>query len=239
MLKKLILILLLSIGLQAQDYEKVGLISKFGAAVGFTPVWTIPNVSTMNSYLQGFGVENINTSGFIGYGGSGYIYVLVVKNLRVGGIGFGGTTTLSSSNNNSRSAEYYSGMGGLTIEYTLPFVKDIAISVGGIIGGGSTSINLYQNSGPQNWDNIWTDFNSPSLNQRRELKNAFFTITPTINLDYPINRFIAFRIGGGYTIPFSTSWEADNGNEINNLPGNLSSNSFFIQTGIFIGFFAF
>lgn len=239
MLKKLTLILLFTFVIRAQDYEKVGLISKFGAAVGFTPVWTVPNVSTMNTYLNAFGVDQINTSGFIGYGGSGYIYVLVVPNLRIGGIGFGGTTTLSSQNNNGRAAEYYAGMGGVTVEYTLPFIKDFAVSVGGIIGGGSTSINLYQNSGSQNWDNIWSDFNSPSNNQRRELKNSFFTITPTVNVDYPINRFVAIRFGAGYTIPFSKTWESDNGNKINNLPSDLSSNSFFIQTGVFIGFFAF
>lgn len=239
MLKKLTLILLLSFVIKAQDYEKVGLISKFGAAAGFTPVWTFPNVSPINNYLQTFGVEEINSSGFIGYGGSGYIYILVVKNLRVGGIGFGGTTTLKSLNNNGRSAEYYSGMGGLTIEYTLPFIKDFAVSLGGIIGGGSNSINLYQNNGNQDWDDIWKDFNSSSLNQRRELSNSFFTVTPTINIDYPLNRFIAFRIGAGYTIPFSTTWESDNGNEISNLPSDLSSRSFFIQTGIFVGFFAF
>ncbi|MBZ0180947.1 MAG: hypothetical protein K8F60_00685 [Melioribacteraceae bacterium] len=239
MLKKITLIILLTLSISAQDYEKVGLISKFGAAVGFTPVWTIPNASTMNNYLQAFGTEKINSSGFIGFGGSGYIYILVVKNLRVGGIGFGGTTTLSSANSSNRSAEYYSGMGGLTVEYTLPFTKDVAISVGGIIGGGSTSINLYQNNGSQKWDNIWNDFNSPSFNQRREIKNTFFTVSPTINIDYPINRFIAVRLGAGYTIPFSTSWESDNGNVVNNLPNDLSSNSFFIQTGVFIGFFAF
>ena len=71
------------------------------------------------------------------------------------------------------------------------------------------------------------------------MSNAFFTITPTLNIDIPITRFIAFRIGGGYVLTLGDSWKIENGQELLNVPSQLSGNSFYIQTGIFFGFFAF
>ena len=41
-------------------------------------------------------------------------------------------------------AIYSLGGGGLTVEYTLPFIKNIGVSVGAILGAGSMSLELYQ-----------------------------------------------------------------------------------------------
>jgi hypothetical protein len=131
-------------------------------------------------------------------------------------------------------------LGGLTIEYSFPFIKDIAVSVGTIIGIGSTSLELYQNSGSFDWNDVWKEVTDPgekSQNINRTISNTFFCLAPTLNVDIPFYRFFAFRIGGGYMFDLSKNWEADNGQTINNIPSDLNSNAVFIQVGIFVGYF--
>jgi hypothetical protein len=63
--------------------------------------------------------------------------------------------------------------------------------------------------------------------------------TPTVNLDFPLNRFILIRLGVGYQLAFNDDWTADNEQELKNVPSDLNANAFFIQSGLFIGFFSF
>ncbi len=112
-----------------------------------------------------------------------------------------------------------------------------------VIGGsGKAEIDIYQNKGFLGWQSLWGEVSNSSKttkNINRRLTNKYFTITPTLNVGISLNRFIAFRIGGGYLLPFNNTWKVDNDKELINTSGNLRLNSFSIQTGLFIGFFAF
>lgn len=223
--------------------SQFGSIAKFGMAVGFSPMWVIPNLKPINNQLAGFGVEAFPESGMVTWGGGGYAYVLFVKNLRIGGIGYNGTMTTSGRDDiTQKQADYSISGGALTIEYTLPFINKFDLSVGLMIGGGSQEISIYKNNGNFSWDRIWYGANNDSLSSGsfgRILKNSFFTLAPTVNFDFPINRFMAFRFGGGYIFSIGNNWTVANEQSIANVPSDLNGNSFFIQTGIYIGFFAF
>ncbi len=223
--------------------EQVGWISKFGAAGGFTPMWTIPDLKAINEVLPSFGVDNLPEGGMLVLGGGGYVYVMFIDNLRIGGMGFSGSVSRSSTLDNFNKEVIYSvGGGAVTIEYTLPFIKKVAVSVGTMIGGGSVEIEVYRNQGNFNWTNLWdeaSDNTNQTNNISRRLKNNFFSISPTVNVDIPINRFIAFRLGGGYIFSIGNDWKIENDQPLNNVPSSLNGDSFFIQTGIFLGFFAF
>ena len=165
-----------------------------------------------------------------------------VPSLRIGGMGFGGSTSESSLLNGfEREAIYHISGGGLTLEYTLPFIKNIAVSVGAVIGGGSIQIDLYRNAGNFDWQSMWSEISSTdsSQNLSRRLNNSFFLLSPTINIDIPLYRFISFRLGGGYQFALGENWEIENEKELSNVPSKLNGNSFFIQSGIFIGFFSY
>ncbi|MGE5498904.1 MAG: hypothetical protein ACM3Q2_12565, partial [Syntrophothermus sp.] len=84
----------------------------------------------------------------------------------------------------------------------------------------------------------WTDafFLYPQA-KHRTISNKYFLLSPTLNVDIPFYRFFAFRLGAGYNLALGNNWQADNGLELTNVPGDLNSNSLFIQAGIFIGFF--
>ncbi len=226
----------------AQESGSVKWIAKFGAAGGFTSNVMFPDFSGINSTVNNFGVGDFEGP-FVTWGGSGYAYIMLVDNFRIGGIGFGGSQSKDVvSNGYRKEVKYFIGGGGLTLEYTFPFIKNIAVSVGAMIGGGKVEIEFYKNKGEFTWDNIWKDLEDNSSTNRNvyhKLKNNYFSISPTLNVDVPFNRFLAFRIGVGYLFSVGSEWTADNEQIINNVPDNINGNTFYIQTGLFIGLFAF
>lgn len=211
----------------------------FGGGIGYVPAWYIPNIDPINSQLNQIGMSELSTSGFYSSGIAGFLYIGFVKNLRIGGMGYGGSLSTSDEN---REVIYSLSGGGLTLEYTLPFIKNLGVSVGAVIGAGNLELDIYQNAENFTWEGTWEELSDPnniSESFNRKLKNSYWMFTPTINLDYPIYRFVSLRLGAGYQLTFADEWTADNDKPVSGIPSDLNSNSFFIQSGIFIGFFSF
>jgi len=241
MLKYFISFLFLLSTIFAQSESQVGWIAKFGAAGGFSPVIIFPNYDGVNAQISQLGMNDLSGP-LLAWGGGGYAYVMIIDNLRIGGMGFSGAQSETSKTGNFNNEVIYSiGGGAATIEYTMPFVKNMALSAGLMIGGGGLNINIYQNSGEFDWNSAWNEvINSSSTNNKElSMKNSFFFLSPTVNLDFPITRFLAVRGGLGYQFTFGKEWEMANGKKLNNVPSELNGDGFFIQTGIFIGLFAF
>lgn len=235
------LIVILFVFLSKINFSQNYIDIPFGAGGGFTPAWIISNVDELNKQLSGFGAGDISKSGFYASGGSGFVYLSIIPHLRVGGLGFGGTTVSNGIKDGFQKESKYSvSVGGLTVEYSLPFIRDFGVSVGTIIGAGSTTIELYQNKGTFDWNNLLTEVTDPTKNSQdisRTINNNYFLLAPTLNIDIPFYRFILFRVGGGYIFSIGESWEADNGMPITNFPKDINSKSFFIQAGVMIGLF--
>ncbi len=241
-MNKLILIIFFALAVSVfPQQQKKYFDAPFGGGIGYVPAWYIPNLNPVNKELVNIGMPELSTSGFYSSGIGGFFYIGFVKFLRVGGMGFGGSVSTSQVVDGvNREVVYSLGGGGLTVEYTLPMIKDFGVSVGAIIGGGSLKIQLYSSTGNFTWDGTWDDFNSnDNTSFSRTMNNSYWMITPTVNVDFPLNRFIVIRLGGGYQFAFINDWTADNGQELRNVPSDLNGNSFFIQSGIFIGFFSF
>jgi len=213
----------------------------FGGGGGYTPAWYIPNVDQINEKVKAFGLSELTTNGFYTSGGAGFIYIGFIPYLRIGGMGYSGSTSESITQSGINNEVIYSiGGGGLTVEYTLPFIKNWGVSVGAIIGSGYFEIEIYQNRSSYNWDDVWTTSGGLMIMDiSRTIKNSFWILSPTLNIDIPVYRFVSFRIGGGYQISLSNSWTLDNDRDLSGIPSDLNGNSFFIQSGIFIGFFSY
>jgi hypothetical protein len=218
----------------------------FGGGVGYTPGWYFPSMYQVNLQMKTFGLPEFSNSGFYTSGISGFLYLGFIPQLRIGGMGFGGSTSMSAIvNGENREAVYSLGGGALTVEYTLPFVRDFGISVGAMIGRGNLKIELYKNNGSENWNNVWDQISgNPNtlynrLNYSRTINDNYWTIKPTINFDIPFQRFVTFRIGAGYQFTFGDNWTIDNDQTLNNVPSGLNGKSFFIQSGVYIGFFSY
>jgi hypothetical protein len=235
-LKLFIVLIILSCSLFSQDKKYFD--APFGGGGGYTPGWIFVNLDELNNQLISFGSGQLGKSGFYTSGGAGFVYIGFVPNLRIGGMGFGGSSSESALLNGfEREAVYQISGGGLTVEYTLPFIKNMAVSIGTIIGGGSIQIELYRNSGNFDWQNLFTQTSTDNIS--RKLTNDFFLLTPTLNVDIPFYRFVSFRIGGGYQLALGKTWKVENDKQLSNVPSKLNGNSFFIQSGIFFGFFSY
>ncbi len=240
--KNLFIIIFLFAGSAAYSQQAQFFDAPFGGGIGYVPAWYIPEISPVNDFLPE-GMSELSTNGFYSSGIAGFIYIGFVKNLRIGGMGFGGSlNTTQKINTVNREVVYSLGGGGITLEYTLPFIKDFGVSIGSVIGVGNMEIHLYGNNSAFEWNAVWEDFSDPNLSSEsynKLLKNNFWMITPTINIDYPIYRFVSLRLGAGYQITFASDWTADNDIPLSGIPANINSNTFFIQSGIFIGFFSY
>jgi len=215
----------------------------FGGGIGYVPAWYIPNVGPINTELSQIGMPELSTGGFYSSGVAGFLYLGFVKDLRIGGMGFGGSLSTSQTVDNvNREVVYSLSGGGVTIEYTLPFIKNVGVSVGAVVGAGSMELDLYRNSGNFSWGGMWEELNDPNVPSDvyyGKLRNHYWMFTPTVNVDYPVYRFVVIRFGVGYQLAFADEWTADNDQSVSNIPSDLNSNSFFIQSGIFVGFFSF
>ena len=239
---KIFIVIIILVGnLYGQDKKYFD--APFGGGGGYTPGWIFVNLEELNAQLVNFGSGQLSKNGFYTSGGAGFVYIGFVPNLRIGGMGFGGSTSESATKDGlDREVIFQVSGGGVTVEYTLPFVKDIAVSVGTIIGAGSIQIELFKNDGNFDWQNLWIEISDRAMissNISRRLNNDFFFLSPMLNVDIPFYRFVSFRIGGGYQLAMGKSWKIENDKELNNVPSKLNGNSFFIQTGIFIGFFSY
>lgn len=216
----------------------------FGGGGGFVPGLIFPNLDPLNKVLPA-DFPRLNNKAVFTTGGAGFIYIGLIKFLRIGGGGFGGSTSelaQSSTDNFRREVRYSIGGGGFTVEYTLPFVRSFGISIGTMIGGGSITAEIYKNRGDFNWNDLTGIFGNSSPQSdavSRTISGSYWLISPGINIDIPIYRFVALRVGGGYQISLGESWTIENGQKLNGVPSEFNSNSFFIQTGVFLGFFAF
>ena len=241
MTKFIFIVLIISAPSIFPQQQKKYFDAPFGGGIGYVPAWYFPNVDPINFELQKTGMPKLSTSGFYSSGGAGFVYVGFIKFLRIGGMGYGGSISTSEVINGfNKEVVYNLGGGGLTIEYTLPFIKDIGLSIGAIIGAGNLEIQMFSNKGSFSWQGGWEEFGSDSTDSfSRTMNNSFWMLTPTLNLDVPINRFIMVRLGAGYQIAFNDDWTANNDQELNGVPSDLNANTFFVQSGIFIGFFSF
>jgi len=242
-LKKLVVSIILFISsnfINAQSASQVAWVSKFAVAGGVNSLYLFPDMSEINKQISDFKVGEFSTNGIFTFGGSGFAYIKIVDDLRIGGIGFGGSTFNEAVvDGYNREAKYSLGGGALTVEYSLPQIRKIAVSVGAMIGAGSMEIELYQNNGTFNWNDLFNDLDNPTDNYSRVIKNTFYMISPTVNVDVPFNRFMAFRLGAGYLYTFGNDWTVENQKDLTGVPNSANANSFYIQAGLYFGLFLF
>jgi hypothetical protein len=234
MKKSLLLFSIFIISFEALPQTQQFFDSPFGGGGGFTPGWSFVKVNSLNNKLTMINLPQVATNGIFTTGGGGFFYIGFVPGLRIGGMGYGGSTYKQSKANGENTETFYStGGGGMTLEYTLPFIKSIGVSPGLIIGGVNITVELYQNGVNAGWAGIGIQ-----QGLHNTLSNNFWLVAPTINFEVPFYRFFCIRIGAGYNFTLDEKWTFNNQN-LPGVPSDFNGKNFFIQTGIFVGFFSF
>ncbi len=215
---------------------------RIGFAGGYLPAWNFSKLDRLNSFIELHDSQKFSNDGFFSHGGGGYIYIMIVPNLRIGGIGMGGNQIVSSKlcSGNLKEIKYNQSFAGVTVEYTTS-ISVFNLSYGGTLGIGETKLYLKNLIANSNWNDIWKNFNdtiSVRQNYSNILSTTYFTLVPTLNLEYSLSRFTALRLGVGYAINFGSNWYINENEKVNDAPADLIRNSFYLTGGILIGFFS-
>ena len=112
--------------------------------------------------------------------------------------------------------------------------------MGALLGAGTQSVEIYKSSASFNWEELWQQYGNDDLTKdySRIMENNYWILSPMLNIDIPFYRFFIFRVGAGYTVSLGNEWHVENEMGLSGVPSDLTGNNFYIQSGIFIGFFS-
>ncbi len=231
---------------QDEDFGNSGQkILRMGGAGGFTPYVLFWNVKEINNALQTQAGPTLKNQPIFLYGGEGYGYIMVIENLRIGGLGVGGRTKSSSILGSTRmDLEANVAFGGLTINYAIPLSQRIDFTVGSMVGWGGIDLKLRRdNWGVKNWDVLLNQWGSSGLvqvnNFSYSVNSTFFVFQPNVKIEYAILRWLSLRIGVGYLGMVGGDWKLDDQFELIGVSKKLNASGITIDSGIFIGTFMF
>lgn len=216
--------------------------AKIGGLGGFTPGWLFVDVKEINNFLQAGKGAPLKDNGVFLTGGGGAAYIMVVPNLRVGGMGMGGSISSSSLDASGlrRDAELHVGFGGVTFEYAVSLMEHFDVAFGTMLGTGGIDITLRQNSGGQS---TWTGEQGflggtgNVSNNTRKLSGSFFIFAPSLNFEYSVLSWVGIRLGATYVGMAAPSWKVDGEYELLGVPSKVSGRGFMINAGLFVGTF--
>jgi hypothetical protein len=218
---------------------------KIGGAGGFTQNILFLDLAPLNDFLAKSQAEPLGSNPILLLGGQGYGYIMLIPNLRIGGLGAGGSIdskrvdTLGVRRDVNLSVTY----GGVSIEYAVPIVPRLDITIGLMLGGGGMTATLTRDQGTAKvWDNIWDEYGSasPASDEfTRRLSSSYFVYQPSLQIEYALLRWIGLRVGVGYYGVAGANWRLDEKYDLLNVPTSISSKGWMINTGIFLGTFVY
>ena len=196
---------------------------KVGLFGGFTPGWLFVDVAPINAFLTGGKGAALKDNGVFMTGGAGAAYIMVLPNVRVGGVGMTGAlkSTALDLHNIRRDATMRVGFGGVTIEYVIPVVERLDITVGGMLGAGGIDLTLRQSNGASNtWvgeqelfgrypTDTWYSSIYTTPNITRTLSSMCFVWAPSVNVEYAVLGWLGVRVGASYVGMSFPSWDVD------------------------------
>lgn len=220
---------------------------KVGAFGGFTPGWLFVDVKPINEFLVPAGGASLKENGVFLWGGGGAAYIMLLPNLRVGGVGMNGSiqSTRLDAFGVRRDTELGVGFGAVTFEYVIPVFERLDVAVGTMLGGGGIDITLRQDlGGPKTWGNEWNNYGTGNYqiggqikHIKQTLSGSYFVWIPSVCVEYAILGWVGFRLGASYVGMSSPSWTVDENDELLGVPSNVSGKGFMINAGLFVGTF--
>ncbi len=246
-----IALLVLTTGVTAFPQEeplippKRGNTAKVGAVGGFTTQWLFMDAAPVNTFLTGAGAASLNTGGVFLYGGAGSAYIMIVKNLRVGGIGMSGSISSSSLDQVTgirRDAKMTAGYGAVTLEYAIPVMQHVDVLVGLALGKGGIDLQLRKSNGtPDTWESEQAALKSDQLtttgNVTRLLTSRFFVWSPSVSVEYAFLGWMGVRVGASYLGMSSPAWQADGNYDLLNVPSPVSGKGWTANLALLVGTF--
>ncbi|CAG0996722.1 hypothetical protein ANRL2_03635 [Anaerolineae bacterium] len=219
--------------------------AKMGLFGGFTPGYLFMDVKPINSFLAAGKGAALSEGGIFMTGGAGAAYIMVLQNVRLGGMGLSGGLKSSSLELSGlrRDAELSVGMGALTVEYVIPLAPRLDLAFGATIGWGFMDLTLRQSTGGSN---TWlgeqqilggTSGTMVPPNATRILNGSFLLWAPTVNVEYAMLSWLAVRVGATYSMMSFPSWRVDGKYDLLGVPTDVTGKGFMVQGGLLLGTF--
>jgi hypothetical protein len=208
-----------------------------GGGGGVTPTWYFMNTDPLNAALAEKGFPQLSEDGMFLFGGRGYAYIMLIPNLRIGGIGFGGSVEQRRDQEGLyQSTKLDVGAGGVTIEYVIPFGR-FHIAAGGMIGAGSYTLTMTQaENTAKTWGGLFPTALETNADRRHVLTSSFLTWQPSLTLEYEIHPFILVDLTGGWYGGSAEEWELDDHVALGDMP-DLELGGGFVRLGVTFGLF--
>jgi hypothetical protein len=231
--------------------------AKVGLFGGFTPGMIFPNVKPINDFLVAGGAAPLKDNGVVMLGGTGAAYIMVIPNLRVGGLGMSGSissTSLDAATNIRRDVQLKIGYGGVTVEYVVPLFEHLDFAVGTMLGTGGMDLTIRKSNGDANtWGGeqlylkaagvgdvatpAGTGLGNPPGSVTRILTGSFYIIIPSVSFEYAVTGWLAFRLGASYVGMVGPTWKIDSNYDLVGVPSEVNGAGAMVNLGILVGTF--
>jgi len=191
------LVAIVGLAIEEQTEERTIWFGLGGSTIGLY----VPDLWAVNTFLSshGFGVfgETLLFTGGRGRGGA-------LGGLSIGGIGWSCERKRSTDN---RYAELAIGFGGLELGWVIGGDESSLLTLGGVLGGGGTSITLVEalaSQGVADTSGICGVVPTPIVLSK---DSAFFAIEPFVSLQAQPMHSFGFELHLGYLLPlFTYEW---------------------------------
>jgi len=175
-----------------------------GGGGGPVFVYMTPDLGPINNMIAQMSPNMKLDDGFFLYGGKGYGYIN--RNIRIGGMGAGGSLTTSAlvtgTPNLAKEVQFDMGYGGVTLEYVAELPFDLQLFAGGMIGWGGISMRISQYENALTWNGIWDNYGigytGDSYDLNITMDNQFFALTPWVGGFYKILPWMGVSGKAGY-----------------------------------------
>jgi hypothetical protein len=231
--------------------------AKVGLFGGFTPGMIFPNIKPINDFLVAGGAAPLKDNGVFMLGGTGAAYIMIVPNLRVGGLGMSGSissTSLDMATNIRRDVQLKIGYGGVTVEYVVPIMEHLDFAAGTMLGGGGMDLTIRKSNGDAStWggEKVYlhavgtgdfgiptgTDLSNPPSEVTRVLTGSFYIIIPSVAFEYAVTGWLAFRLGASYVAMVAPTWKIDSNYDLLGVPSEVNGSGFMVNLGVLVGTF--
>jgi hypothetical protein len=153
-----------------------------------------PGLEELNTHLKMVVGDSHGRILLIGGGGT----VGISRNLRVGGLGAQGSSTIKGE---GRVSELSIGYGGLLAEYAVSLSR-IECFAGGMIGWGSLRLRIGSGDRNMDWDDFWNVFEEgedvTADDFSGHLSSSFLCYQPYVGAQVKLNAWLHLRGSIGY-----------------------------------------
>jgi hypothetical protein len=213
---------------------------------GFSVGYFTPNLDKFNADLAVPFVDQEVKNTVLLFGGQGFIPFPYIRNIRIGGMGYGGKTekccvdyTAASGQNLTRSITYSLGYGGMMLDYALPLGWNrINVLVGTELALGGVDIEVKQ-AAKRTFFDISKEFDSPTTNITHTYSSSFFLYKPRVILEYAPTNFLMFALSAGYQGTSMGTWKVDGDVDLGDTAklDPINASGLIIHLSLNIGFF--